>query len=204
MIVPAMNLAELRKEIYKDFEIVERKSLFVLKDLKKEHAPLRQKRVIKVYDYFSKFKNNWIFKWDVDKKVSISVYLAWYIGNRGLTAIQTYTKSSTLLYYTSHYFKRYNERLKLEINDPKKLLHVFMHNHLAYQFQLLEEIAPGVWKFFAYTKNGVALGTYIKSDDCYKMNTFITHDMLKGNQLEMETYKKAELDKYLATYHKLD
>ncbi len=204
MLVPAMNLAEIRKEIDKDFEIVVRKSLFVLKDLKKEHAPLRQKRIIKVYDYFSKFKNNWIFKWDVDKKVTLPVYLVWYIGDRGLTAIQTFPNQRGLFYYTSHYFKRYNERLNLEINDPKKLLHIFMQNHLAYTFQFLEEIAPGVWKFFAYTKNGVALGTYIQSQDYYKMNTFITHDMLKGNQLEIEAYKKAELNKYLATYHKLD
>ncbi|MCF8464542.1 MAG: hypothetical protein K9G41_06865 [Flavobacteriales bacterium] len=194
----------MRTEIDKDFEIVERKSLYVLKDLKKAHAPLRQKRIIQVYDYFSKFKNNWIFKWDMDKKVTLSVYLVWYIGDRGLTAVQTFPHHPSLFYYTSHYFKRYNERLKLGINDPKKLLHVFMHNHLAYTFQYLEEISPGVWKFFAYTKNGVALGTYIKSDNYYKMNTFITHDMLKGDQLEMETFKKAELDKYLATYHKLD
>jgi hypothetical protein len=204
MLVPKMNLAEIRKEIDKDFEIVVRKSLFVLKDLKKEHAPLRQKRIIEVYDYFSKFKNNWIFKWDVDKKVTLPVYLVWYIGDRGLTAIQAFPNHPGLFYYTSHYFKRYNERLNLEINDPKKLLHVFMENHLAYSFQYLEEIAPGVWKFFAYTKNGVALGTYIQAQDCYKMNTFITHDMLKGDQKEMETFKKAELDKYLATYHKLD
>jgi hypothetical protein len=204
MLVPAMNLAEIRKEIDKDFEIVKRKSMYVLHDLKKVHAPLRNKRIIKVYDYFSKFKNNWIFKWDVDKKAMIPVYLVWYFGDRGLTAIQTFPNSPGLFYYTSHYFKRYNERLKLEINDPKKLLHTFMHNHLAYKFEFLEEIAPGVYKFFAYTKNGVALGTYIKADDCYKMNTFITHDMLKGNQLDIQAFKKAELDKYLATYHKLD
>lgn len=204
MLVPAMNLAEIRKEIAKDFEIVERKSLYVMKDLKRQHAPLRDKRIIKVYDYHSKFKNNWIFKLDVDKRASISVYLVWYIGNRGLTAIQTFTKTNCLFYYTSHYFKRYNERLNLGINDPKKLLHTFMHNHLAYKFEFLEEIAPGVLKFFAYTKNGVALGTYIHSQNYYKMNTFITHDMLKGNQLEIQAFKKAELDKYLATYHKLD
>ncbi|MCF8276628.1 MAG: hypothetical protein K9J17_07830 [Flavobacteriales bacterium] len=204
MLVPAMNLEEIRKEIAKDFEIVERKSRYVEKDLKRLHAPLRDKRIIKVYDYHSKFKNNWIFKWDVDKKVSIPVYLIWYIGHRGLTAIQTFPRTDCLFYYTSHYFKRYNERLDLGINDPKQLLHTFMHNHLAYTFQYLEEVNRGVWKFFAYTKNGVALGTYIRSCNYYKMNTFITHDMLKGDQLEIEAYKKAELDKYLATYHKLD
>jgi hypothetical protein len=204
MLVPAMNLAEIRKEIDKDFEIVQRKSLYVLNDLKRAHAPLRKKRIIKVFDYHSKFKNNWIFKWDVDKKVTLPIYLVWYIGNRGLTAIQTFPNHSGLFYYTSHYFKRYNERLKLEINDPKKLLHTFMQNHLAYSFQYLEEIAPRVWKFYACTKNGVVLGTYIQEHNYYKMNTFITHDMLKGNQLEIIAYKKAELDKYLATYHKLD
>ncbi|MBP9152006.1 MAG: hypothetical protein KBF73_06955, partial [Flavobacteriales bacterium] len=100
MLVPKMNLAEMRKEIDKDFEIVQRKSLFVLKDLKKEHAPLRQKRIIKVYDYFSKFKNNWIFKWDVDKKVTLPNYLVWYIGDRGLTAVESFPNNPGLFYYT--------------------------------------------------------------------------------------------------------
>jgi len=204
MLVPAMNLEEIRKELTKDFEIVERKSLYVVKDLKRQHAPLRDKRIIKVYDYQSKFKNNWIFKWDVDKKSSVCVYLTWYIGHRGLTAIQGFPYNNCLFYYTSHYFKRYNERLGLGITDPKKLLHTFMHNHLAYSFQYLEEIDRGVHKFFAYTKNGVALGTYVQFHNYYKMNTFITHDMLKGSQLDIMAYKKAELDKYLATYHKFD
>ncbi len=204
MLVPAMNLAEIRKEIDKDFKIVVRKSNYVMQDIIKENKPLRSKRIIKVFDYLSKHKNTWIYKWDLDKKSCVPNYLVWYYGDRGLTAIEAFTTGDALLYYTSHYFKRYNERLNLQINDPKTLLHTFMNNHIAYMFQYLEQVSPGVWKFFAVTKNGVALGTYIKSLNYYKMNTFITHAMLKGNQLEMKAFKSAELDKYLANVHKLD
>jgi len=199
-----MNLAEIRKEIDKDFPIVTRKSLYVLQDLIKENKPLRGKRIIKVYDYLSKYKNTWIYKWDIDKKVTLPNYLVWYYGNRGLTAIETFTKNESLFYYTSHYFKRYNERLNLQISDPKTLLHTFMQNHIAYTFQFLDELSPGILKFFAVTKNGVALGTYIRKFNYYKMNTFITHDMLKGDQIQIRTFKNAELDKYLSSVHKFD
>lgn len=204
MLVPSMNLSEIRKEIAKDFQIVFRKSRYVLEDILKANRPLRGKRIIKVLDYLSKHKNTWIYKWDIDKKVCVANYLVWYYGDRGLTAVESFSNSDQLFYYTSHYFKRYNERLNLQINDPKTLLHTFMNNHLAYTFEFLDEVSPGVWKFFAVTKNGVALGTYIKSLKYYKMNTFITHAMLKGNQLEMKAFKSAELDKYLTTVHKLD
>jgi hypothetical protein len=204
MLVPSMNLSEIRKEIDKDFQIVARKANYVLQDIIKANKPLRGKRIIKSFDYLSKHKNTWIYKWDIDKKITLPNYLIWYYGDRGLTAIEPFTNSDYLFYYTSHYFKRYNERLNLQITDPKKLLHTFMNNHIAYTFQFLEQVSPNVWKFFAVTKNGVALGTCINSLKYYKMNTFITHDMLKGDQLQMKAFKSAELEKYLATVHKLD
>lgn len=204
MIVPSMDLSEIRKEIDKDFEIVVRKSTYVMQDLIKANAPLRGKRIIKVYDYLSKHKNNWMFKLDVDKKGCLHNYLVWFYNDRGLCAVEAFPNNDYMLYFTTHYFKRYNERLNLQLIEPKQLQQTFMNNHSVYKFQNLEEVSPGVWKIFAVTKNGVALGTLIKKLKYIKMNTFITHAMLKGDQLEMETKKKAELDKYLAHIHKLD
>ncbi|MCG3164623.1 MAG: hypothetical protein POELPBGB_00382 [Bacteroidia bacterium] len=204
MLVPSMNLEEIRKEIDKDFDIVCRKSVYVMQDLLKENRPLRGNRIIKVYDYFSKHKNNWIYKLDLDKKGCLHNYLTYYYNDRGLAGIEVTPQNKLMLYFTTHYFKRYNERLKLGITEPKKLLHTFMHNHTAYTFENLGEVSPGIFKIFAYTKNGVALGTWLRDLGYVKMNTFITHEMLKGNQLEIKAYKSAELDKYLASVHKLD
>ncbi|MGE0637610.1 MAG: hypothetical protein AB7G44_06790 [Bacteroidia bacterium] len=68
-----------------------------------------------------------------------------------------------------------------------------MNNHIAYTFHFLEQVSPNVWNFFAVTKNGVALGTCINSLKYYKMNTFISHDMLKGDQLQTEAFKKSRI-----------
>ncbi|MCG3166273.1 MAG: hypothetical protein POELPBGB_02051 [Bacteroidia bacterium] len=204
MLVSSMNLSEIRKEINKDIDIVVRKSMFVAEDVRKANAPLRGKRIIQTFDYVSKHKNNWIYRIDIDKRGILSNYLAWYYNDRGLAGIEAFPNSEYLLYFTTHYFKRYNERMNFGITEPKVLLHTFMNNHTAYTFQNLEEVSPGIWKIFAVTKNGVALGTCITSLKFVKMNTFITHSMLKGNQLEIEAQKKEELQKYLASVHKLD
>ncbi|HXH19928.1 MAG TPA: hypothetical protein VNJ07_12695, partial [Chitinophagales bacterium] len=114
---------------------------------------------------------------------------------KGLTAVKPIS-DNVILYCTAHFFKRYNERRKLNLVMPCDIIRAFMNDNLKFSFQKLEETTPGNFKVFGVTDSGVLLGMYNASANIYKLNTFITSDMLQGSQIQMEEQMKARLDKY--------
>ena len=204
MLVPSMTDEEIRKEIEKDFPILYRKSLYVAAEIKKQNMPLQKKRIIKTFDYVSKNKNNWIYKIDINKKITVLVYLAYFYSDRGLTAIEVFNHSDVLLFFSAHFFKRYNERLHLNIVLPKDLLHKYIDDHVGYLFTTLEKVNDNLESVFGTTPTGVVLGTYHKDLQYVNVNTFITHDMLKGNQLENEKKLREFSAKHLSKMNRAD
>jgi len=204
MLVPSMSLEEIRREIHKDIIIVYRKVRYTVLDLKKANKPLGNRRIVRLLPYRSTQKNTWLIKIEIDKQGTMLSFLVYYYTNNGLAAIEVFFNSAMMMYFTTHFFKRYNERLKLNCKTPEELLHTFMNNHYSYRVQKLEQLDAGVHKIFAVTEKGVGLGTQLTDRNFIKMNTFITNDMLLGTQVELQARLKGELDKYLSSVHRLD
>jgi len=196
MLVPAMTLEEIRREVEKDFPIVHRKSSYVSNKMKRIFRDsLRQGNVVRFFDYVSKQKNKWIYKIELSNKPALITFMAYYYGAKGLNAVMMISDNN-MLYFSAHFFNRYNERRKLNLAMPHDIIRSFMSDNLQFSFKKLEEISAGVYTFFGVTDSGVALGTYYQNANLYKMNTFITSDMLTGNQVAMEEQLKARLVKY--------
>lgn len=83
------------------------------------------------YDYISPRKNPWIYGFTcksaaVDMCTTHSVALIYR--NDGFTAIHYSLEEKSFNYYTAHFFKRYNERLKLHLVNPRdKIRHFIKH-----------------------------------------------------------------------------
>src|ERR1043165_7166493 len=122
MIVPAMSLQEVRKEIAKDFPILYRKAQYVFGKLEKQHRPLGNKFIEEVFDYYSKYKNHWLYKFSISKAESIVQFMVYFESKRGLSAVLMMHDSETLVYMTAHFFNRYNERLHLNLVKPYDIL----------------------------------------------------------------------------------
>lgn len=194
MLVPAMTLTDIRKEIEKDFPILHRKSGYITQKLSRLYSDsLREKKVTRFFDYQSKYKNKWIYKIELSKKKTNVTFLTYYYGKKGLTAIEPMS-GNTLLYFTAHFFNRYNERRKLNLTMPNDIMQAFLNDNMNFNFQRLEEFRPGVFKIFGVTQSGVVLGIYHVKLNFYKLNTFITSDMLKSGQTEMEQQLKDALN----------
>ena len=129
MLVPSMSLEEIRREIHKDIIIVWRKVRYTVIDLKKANKPLGNRRIVKLLPYRSTQKNTWLIKIEIDKKGTLLSFLVYYYNNNGLAAIEVFFNSAMMMYFTTHFFKRYNERLNLNCKTPEELLHTFMNNH---------------------------------------------------------------------------
>ena len=131
MLVPSMTLGEIRKEMKKDFPILQRKSLYMIKDLSDERKKSKDKSFSGVYDYLSKYKNKWLYKIAFNAKVYHAAYLAYFYNDVGLVAIEPLPSANYLIFYTTHFFKRYNERLNLNIVKPYDILHHYVEKHMS-------------------------------------------------------------------------
>ena len=186
MLVPAMNLVEIKKEIEKDSPILFRKIGYVAKKIDR-HLKKNKKitEFSEVYEYYSKYKNYWLYKLFLKDKVLKYEAMIVYNDIKGHSAIAVVDKNH-LVYHTSHFFMRYNERLNLGLNNFKDIIKEFMKENEIYRFQQLEEIEPGIHKMFCILPSGVILGTFYKGLNIVKANTFISNDMLRNDQIKMK------------------
>ena len=197
MIVPSMNLEEIKAEIAKDHAILYRKSIFVGHELERELRLKSNERKKLSFDYFSKYKNNWVYAFDITKKDVICSFMIYYYSDRGLNAFLKLGDNIGLVFFSAHFFTRFNERLKLNYTSPKQIIHYFLNNNSGFAFHKIDLIDKNRYKFFCRFRDGIALGTMDLETHIYKMNTFITPDMLLGDQQELNDNLSSQLDKYL-------
>src|ERR1700741_2701710 len=122
MIVPSMTYQEIRKELIVDFPIAYKKSEYVLEDLEKWMRKAKVKTPVHQYDYVSRNKNKWVIKIDIGKKDVARSFMTYFYTSENKIAAVGVIDTKQLLYFTSHFFKRYNERLKLGILLPEDII----------------------------------------------------------------------------------
>jgi hypothetical protein len=193
MLVPSMTLEEIRREITKDFPIVFRKASYVGNKVRKAAHPKRDERYGTQFDYLSKYKNNWICNLEVGKKEMKIHCMAHYYAELGLAGVGLLNESDWLMFFTSHFFKRFRERLKLNIIQPLDLLHHYMATQNLYVFHKIRKLDDKTSSMFCVSESGVILGVINEQEKFYRMNTFLTSDMLGKSRAVLESNLKLKL-----------
>lgn len=203
MIVPSMSYIEIRKEVENDIVFVKKKSIHVIAELEKKMKKNKLKTITHIYDYNSPNKNKWIVKIEIGLKNVASSFLTYFYIDNKIAAIQV-VNARYLLYYTTHFFKRYKERMKLDIVKPEELIRKYFSDSTNFVHQLLGVTENYLLKMFILCKHGAILGNIHTESSICKMNTFITTDMLKTDQVEMEKEMEERLRKYSYDTGRLD
>jgi hypothetical protein len=204
MIIPTMTLEEIRKEISKDFPILDRKVNYVVHDLLKKLSNYEKtKGYVQFFDYCSKYKNHWIYRLNVSKKDSGFDAMLLYHSGKGHAAISV-TRQLSLIYHTGHFFERYNERCKLGLKTLNDIIRAYMNENDVYHFQEGEEITTDTVTMFCNIPSGIVLGTYNKKLDFVKANTFVPNGMLTRTQKELSDELKKALEKDKDTFGDLN
>ena len=196
MLVPSMTFAEIKKEIYKDFIIVNRKVNYLEQELWRSSRPHGNEKVVKYHDYNSKYKNKWLFRIEATKKSTYATAMVYYYNNIGLVGLVPVPEDDLLVYHTAHFFKRFNERQCLNLGTPYEIMRAFINECDEYNLKKLHQFEPGIYKIFCATEYGYLLGTYLQDLGFLKINTYITFAMLKGDQIPLAERLTRELDKY--------
>jgi hypothetical protein len=133
MIVPAMTSRELTKEIKIDGYAVDRKACIIAEKLRRTAIKKRFKPLEMWFEYKSSRQNNWLIFIRHYGNKGVKIYLfAWFVSKHGINIVFAENDAESRFYfhhYTSHFFKRYNERfLKEEIPVIDSFKRYFVRN----------------------------------------------------------------------------
>lgn len=101
--------------------------------------------------------------------------------------------------YTPHFFDRYRERELKDIHKPKlqTIIDFFTHNATGRYINVDNEKYKD--SIFYTVPTGVMLGSIYK-DNIFELRTYITFDMLKGNQVDDSEILAARVKEYMDKY----
>lgn len=205
MIVHTMTEAELTQEVMKDMY-----NAFRWEDVnsnKFRRIVLKATRfpVYATFSYNSPRKNKWLILLEARTKKEFGdssrcTYVTTYDSPHGIYAVMVswIEKKPQLILYPPHFFSRYRDRMQISLNGLSLMNHFFKFN-CSYVYEIKrKEIKESHFSIEVYgsCRDGVCLG-FMTSEDNIMFKTFITYDMLKGEQIE----KFTENEKYRQEIH---
>ena len=195
MLVPAMNRQELYAQVAKENnKLCETTMQRLADDYDRERKKLKIK---KESDYFKDYqiktggKNTWFIFFH--KCPSKEIYtgkdcisflnVVYYYDKIGLKVLYV-DENQTMSTYSGHFFKRYNERLGLNISNPLEIVKVFFKNCGYAHANVIEK--KNKLYLFGVVKDGLILGDYHQDPITTEWKTFISRDLKRVDQEEQE------------------
>lgn len=193
-----MSNEEIVKELLYDIEIVKRKAEYSLEMVKRILIKTKSYPFIKAYDYVTpKTKNKWIYVLEIkSKNNSFVTSVNYHYTDIGLRASMV-TSNMDIVFYTGHFFTRYAEREGLNLPSPVDKMKLFFSLNPHINYRIEKQLEVGVFEIFGTVKTGVILGKKI-AHNIMVCNTYLSNEMLKGNQVDVASEQKAELDYYVS------
>ena len=194
-----MTRSEILKELHSDYDVVNRKVQFMMPKVIRENIKAKAHPFVFTTDYITpKSKNNWIFAWDCRTKRVKEIYttfINYHYTSKGLRAVMV-TEKKEFAFFTGHFFSRYDEREKLNIIQPlEKVKAFFKQNPYLNINSRGTELENNVFEFIGAVNSGTVLG--IRGiDNVVFCNTYLSNEMLKGEQIDIHKELKGELGKY--------
>ncbi len=184
MLVPSMTLEEIKHALQNDFRHeLTRKVVGMPQGIARKWSQGGRKDYIETISHISKSKNHWRILVKVwDGHISIMPYMMAY-DKVGITASHITDPSGTmdLLHFNTHFFKRYRERLNLDIEKPEDVIKQFFRKNTS----ILTGYYPmpdGTHQLFCPILGGLALGKFHEGLGIKQFKTFVDDSLLHENQ----------------------
>jgi hypothetical protein len=185
MLVPTMSLTEIKKSVINDYRPEVKNKVETIKiAYKAKWIREGRKDFVETINFPVKSKNNWrITILCVKGNISTIPYLISY-DKYGITATLFLTEfvDDQMLHFNAHFFKRFRERGKIDIDKPDQVIKLFFRKN---QF-LVPCYSPrddGTQQLFVPLLGGVGLGNYHLDNNICEFKTFVDNSLLGKNQL---------------------
>lgn len=189
MITDTMTLTEMQNEVQKDYDPLFRRLYHFQDETRRFFLKSKVFPVYKLTDWKSYITNN---EWTIillvrEKKYvnepAIIPFARYQSYGMGVVFMRPITdRSSFIINYTPHFFRRYHERYIIpenyNITDTKKRIeHFFVNNSVpSYDF------SPAGDNFIGYYNQGIIFGEHTDDRTALKAKTFVSRTMLYNDQ----------------------
>jgi hypothetical protein len=186
MIVPSMTLQEIRKALVADYEHELHAKLKALEVISKgKWIRGGRKDFVETISFVSQRKNNWRITIQCQKGNITTIPFLIAYDHTGVTASHFLFGFGTeqLMYFNTHFFKRYKERAKLNIEKPEDLVKYFFRKNTI----MLPSYFPmedGTQQLFCSLLGGIGLGKYHEEGEIHEFKTFVDDSLLREEQKE--------------------
>ncbi len=196
MLVEAMTYKEITAQVMSEYDkILSTTMLRLGLEYEKERKKLKidKKRTYrKEYVIKTAGKNTWIIilgkapsqEKFTDRYCTNTCCATYYYNSKGLQVFNPQSTKVILAVYNGHFFMRYNERLRLNLKTPIDIVkHFFKYNSY-----IEPQITVKGDRLFALgiCKSGMLLGEAINDYTWVQWRTFVSKDLLKPGQDELE------------------
>lgn len=190
MFVESMTFEEIRQEFEKDKKTLISKIVHHSNEVIKLMRKTNMSRYERYFDYTSPRKNKWIYHFFCDqpkgKKFRVNMYC--YFHTHNSYAVISYAHNiDQLIYMSGHFFTRYFQREKPGHETMHDIVRLYLSENSELIVQGIKEEKPGtkIWQAFVQSSRGVGLGYLYQNVNVVEMRTFVTNDMLKGDQVTL-------------------
>ncbi|MDE3184462.1 MAG: hypothetical protein KGM16_13675 [Bacteroidota bacterium] len=203
MLVPAMNHQEIAAQIKREYHKIFATTLLrVGAEYDRERRKLKvSKEAIypKEYEIKTAGKNNWIIflhKGPGEKKYTGTQSLCvlcvvYYYSDKGLMAYYVPEDDALLTGFTAHFFKRYNERLRLNLPNPVEIVKAFFRKGMYCTLKIVERNnRPHI---IAFGVDGIRFAEIMYDFTYVEWRTFVPRELAFRKQVELERELTEEL-----------
>jgi hypothetical protein len=187
-----MNRQEVASELIRDYEALHKSTIDRLCDEyireRKKWKINKEKEYPKVYPIRTKRKNNWLIivrkppsdeTFNGDVVYSCVVY---YYDKKGLCVLRYSDDINLVEVFCGHFFKRYNERMRLDLSGTIDIIKAFFVNNGSMHHRMLLRDGTSL----SLCREGFAFGRVHDKGNWLVHKTFITKDMAHYDQILME------------------
>ncbi len=194
MIVPSMSINEVYREVMTDFETVHRKAGVQGQIFQNEMLRKKRSHETRTINYKTAHFNEWHIMFRIFQHY---IHQAFYVRSTDKRGPVTYgiqfnndTGQKLLVKHNTHFFKRYNQRLQLNLEKPAEVIkHFFKHNFDREQAQS-EVLANGRRLVQFVFSQGVGVGWQDDEKKLINIKTFIANDTLNKSQKSLVEFIK--------------
>jgi hypothetical protein len=196
MIVPRMTHEEVRKEFLHDWHRATAKANNSFTGLLMNLHRRKMQHAVETVIWKTPSNNRWMMIYFLDGKNSTCAHVCLTLDHGGfLKTLSPVTDmrhpgETFIAEYNIHFYKRYNERLKLGLTRTEKIVkHFFRYNSVMDGWSKMGNTeSENKLNLFMPVKGGVALGFAYDTFRFIEMKTFVSDEMLRESQMETAEY----------------
>lgn len=194
MLVPSMSWEEIIAEVNSDYIALLKLMNYKLKNIGFRMQRLGEVRFTETFHMKTEKMNDWTIILNISPFTSEFCFYLKSYDRHGIVAYKIAQEGDAfmLVKFNSHFFKRYRERMQLDVVKPEQVMKHFFKNNIDEKHAVSDEYTNGAQLAFFSYPNGMGVGRFDAEKNVVHIKTFITKELFNEQQKRMFEFMEDE------------